>query len=98
MNTVEEAGFEHRMGYWAHSDYNNDGNTQRGERFFILSPDDNRSTIKPAAGTAYVQQYSGYYNDRQWRDTPTYTGVEKNSIFHPNYEIIIDSKAVNASS
>jgi spermidine synthase len=89
LNTVATAGFTQYVGYWAHADYNDDGNTQRGERFYIFAPTDRHRSVRPQSGTAYVQQYRRYYADRPWRPIPTYRGVRPNSVFHPNYDIII---------
>lgn len=92
INTVAAAGFEQYMGYWAHADYNRDGDTQRGERFLILAPDARRSSVQPRLGTSYVQRYSSYYADRPWRPISTYRGVRPNSVFHPNYDIILKQR------
>lgn len=92
MNTVHEAGLEHRQSYWARDDFNEDGSEQLGERFFILAPDNNRPEITPKNGSAYVQDHSEQYESVNWQDTPQYTGVEVNSVFDPNYEIIVSGR------
>ena len=92
MNTVHKAGFEYQQPYWAYDDFNRDGSTQLGERFFIFSPDEQRPTITPENGSGYVQRYSEQYNSSTWRDTPSYNGVTVNSVFHPNYEIIVNDR------
>ncbi|WP_211250862.1 spermidine synthase [Haladaptatus cibarius] len=98
MNTVSEAGFEYKMSYWARDDFNQDGDPQLGERFHVLATDDNRPIISPQNGTTYVQTYGDHYEDREWRKTPTYTNVETNRVFHPNYDIIVDTRAVSIDS
>ena len=92
MNTVREAGFDHRMAYYAYNDPDADGTDQLGERFFILAPDGNQSTITPSNGTAYVRNHSEQYRAVDWGETPQYAGVEPNSVFDPNYELIVETR------
>jgi spermidine synthase len=93
MNTVADAGFEHRMAYYAYNDPDNDGVDQFGERFFVFAPDAaNRPGLMPANGTDYVQNHSEQYQTVDWTETPQYAGVQSNSIFDPNYDIIVDTR------
>lgn len=92
INSVHEAGFEQQQTYWAYDDFNRDGSMQLGERFFIFAPDEGRPEITPQNGSVYVQNHSNQYEDVSWEDTPQYTGVEVNSVFHPNYEIIVNDR------
>ena len=92
MNTVGEAGFEHRLAYYAYNDPDADGTDQLGERFFMFSPDRPRSTITPANGTAYVRNHSEQYRAADWSETPRYAGIEPNSVFDPNYDLIVETK------
>jgi spermidine synthase len=92
MNTVREAGFDHRMAYYAYNDPDADGTDQLGERFFMFAPDGNLSTITPANGTAYVRDHSEQYRAVDWSETPQYAGVEPNSVFDPNYELIVETR------
>jgi spermidine synthase len=92
MNSVEAAGFEYMAEYHAYSDYNNDGSQQIGERFLIFAPDNNRPEITPTEGTKYVQKYSSQYSQADWERTPTYNDIQTNSIFHPNYDLIINDR------
>jgi spermidine synthase len=98
MNTVAEAGFTQKAGYSAYDDFNHDGETQRGERFYMLAPDDDRPTPLPGAGTAYVERYADRYRQIQWRPTPTYDGVRPNRVFHPNYNIIVETRLPDDSN
>lgn len=97
MNTVSEAGFEYKSGYWAYDDLNRDGETQLGERFYMLAPDDDRPTVTPASGTAYVRRYSDRYRNLRWQPIPTYEGVQPNRVFHPNYDIIVRTRIAEQS-
>jgi spermidine synthase len=93
LNTVESAGFEQYAPYWAWEDLDSDGDTERVERFYLLAPGDRPpldSTLDAGNGTAYVRQHSDRYREVRWRETPRYRGVEVNSIFDPNYDILVD--------
>jgi len=92
MNTVHEAGFDYRMGYYAYSDPDADGTDQLGERFFVFSPHEPRSTITPANGTDYVRTHGEQYRSTDWSETPRYAGVEANSVFDPNYDLIVETR------
>ena len=89
MNTVGTAGFDRQIAYNAWEDMDDDGAVERGERFYVLAPDPRRA---PAFGTASNLTATGQrrYGDARWRAIPRYDGVEPNSIFDPNYDIIIN--------
>jgi spermidine synthase len=90
VNTVRAAGFTQYVPYWAWEDIDSDGQTERVERFYILAPEE-RAPLRFLQETVYVRTYSERYSDLQWWPVPHYDGVRINSIFHPNYDIIIDS-------
>lgn len=90
VNTVRAAGFSRYLPYWAWEDIDSDGQTERVEQFYVLSPDASHPRIQERR-TAYAHRYSERYGDLQWRPVPDYDGVRINSIFHPNYDIIIDT-------
>jgi len=92
MNTVREAGFDHRLGYYAYNDPDADGTHQLGERFFVFAPDEPPSKIAPANGTGYVRTHGEQYRSADWGDTPRYAGVEPNSVFDPNYDLIVETR------
>lgn len=92
MNTVREAGFDHRAGYYAYNDPDADGTDQLGERFFIFAPHEPQSTITPANGTDYVRTHGEQYRSVDWSETPRYAGVETNSVFDPNYDLIVETR------
>ncbi|SFK64051.1 spermidine synthase [Halogranum rubrum] len=89
-NTVRAAGFTHQLPYWAWEDLDSDGETERVERFYLLAPGE-RDPLAPENGTDYVRRYSDRYDDAEWRPVPHYRGVRVNSIFHPNYDILVDT-------
>ena len=90
VNTVRAAGFTNYAPYWAWEDVDADGETERVERFYVLAPGE-REPFAVENATGYVQQYSDRYRNIRWREVPRYAGVKVNSIFHPNYDIIIDT-------
>jgi len=89
MNTVGTAGFDRKVTYNAWDDIDGDGETERGERFYVFAPGPRPS---PALGTAsnLTATQQRRYSDARWRPVPRYNGVEPNSIFDPNYDIIIN--------
>ena len=92
MNTVREAGFDHRAEYYAYNDPDADGTDQLGERFFIFAPHEPQATITPANGTEYVRTHGEQYRSADWSETPRYAGVEANSVFDPNYDLIVETR------
>jgi spermidine synthase len=93
MNTLNEAGFSTMAEYHARNDYNNNGEARRGERFLILRKSTpNTSPINVKNGSRYVKSYKNEYTTVEWESTPTYSGVEANSIFNPNHELIINNR------
>ncbi|MFC6825089.1 spermidine synthase [Halopelagius fulvigenes] len=90
LNTVGAAGFTQHLPYWAWEDVDSDGEVERVERFHVFAPGERRS-LPVADGTDYVRRHSDRYRDAQWRPVPRYNGVRVNSIFHPNYDILVDT-------
>jgi spermidine synthase len=92
INTVRAAGFTQYIPYWAWEDIDSDGQTERIEQFYMLAPDKRAPPqITRRQETDYVHRYSERYSDLRWKPVPHYNGVPINSIFHPNYDIIIDT-------
>ena len=93
-NTVRDAGFTRYAPYWAWEDIDADGDVERVERFYVLAPGDRPGTNGTAfdvdRGDDYVRRHGDRYRDVRWREVPRYDGVEVNSIFDPNYDIIVD--------
>lgn len=94
-NTIREAGFTSWIQYWSYGDFNDDGDYARGERFYILSPSDDRPTIQPDNGTQYLAEHENRYINKSWDTIPTYAGVEPNSQVKPNYDLIVDTTNPN---
>jgi spermidine synthase len=90
VNTVRAAGFTNYLPYSAWEDVDADGETERVEQFYLLAPGE-RDPLAVENGSDYVRQYGDRYRNRRWREVPRYAGVEVNSIFHPNYDIIIET-------
>jgi len=88
VETVRAAGFDRHVAYSAWEDLDADGETERVERFYLLSPDDGPA-FDPAAGGAYVRRHADRYRGLQWEPTPSYRGVRPNRVLHPNYDILI---------
>lgn len=88
INTVQSAGFTHQLPYSAWEDIDSDDRTERVERFYLLAPEQ-RGPIDTDR-TDYTRQYAARYETTRWESVPRYAGVRINSVFHPNYDIIID--------
>jgi spermidine synthase len=89
LNTVRAAGFESYVTYNARDDFNGDGDPESGEQFYVLAPGE-RPPPRVANPTGYVARHREHYASMQWDPIPRYEGVRPNSIFHPNYDIIVD--------
>jgi spermidine synthase len=94
LNTVRAAGFESYLPYDSYGDLNGDADTERVEHYYLLSPGP-RPALPTGNGTAdgttdYVAEYRDRYDGAAWREIPHYRGVRPNSVFHPNYDIIVD--------
>ena len=90
VNTVGAAGFTRQLPYWAWEDLDADGETERVERFYLFAPGE-RPSLDVTNGTDYVRQYRERYRDANWEPIARYRGVRVNSIFHPNYDILVDT-------
>ncbi len=93
LNTVRAAGFDRYAPYWAWEDVDRDGDVERVEQFYVLAPGERAPFPDPdsARATEYVRRYADRYRDLRWRAIPGYRGVEVNSLFDPNYDIIVDT-------
>ena len=92
FNTVSQAGFTQYQSYYTYDDYTGDGEIQRGELFYLFAPDSSRPSISPTNGSQYVKKYQEQYQSKNWRSVPTYRGIRPNTLFNPNYEILIDTQ------
>jgi spermidine synthase len=90
LNTVRAAGFESYLPYDSYGDLNGDGNAERVEHYYLLSPGPTSDLPTGNGTTDYVAEYRDRYASAAWGDIPHYRGVRPNSVFHPNYDIIVD--------
>lgn len=89
VNTVQAAGFRGYADYSAYEDLDRDGDLERGERFYLLSPSPNRNLTLETARSVRSERVRSAYASREWLAIDRYRGVEPNSVFDPNYDIII---------
>jgi spermidine synthase len=89
VNTVTEAGFDRRLAYSVYDDLDGDGETERGERFYLLSDDATPTPDLSRARSDHLDATAARYEEWSWRAFPHYRGVEPNSVFDPNYDIIV---------
>jgi spermidine synthase len=90
MNTIRAAGFESYISYSAYDDLDSDGDPERAEGFYVFSPGGTPQLHINRSQSEYIQRYADRYRQLEWRSVPHYQGIEVNSIFDPNYKIIID--------
>ncbi|UVE52189.1 spermidine synthase (plasmid) [Haloferax larsenii] len=90
VNTVGAAGFTQQLSYWVREDIDADDETERVEKFYVFAPGDRRP-LTGESETDYVRQHRDHYRHVEWRAVPRYRGVRANSIFHPNYDILVDT-------
>jgi len=94
MNTVNASGFNSIAEYYAYDDYNGNKEITRGEKYIIMTPqtDPSVAPINATTGSKYVSQRANRYRNVRWQPTPTYDGLQANSIFNPNRQIIIPDR------
>ncbi|WP_247003641.1 spermidine synthase [Halosolutus gelatinilyticus] len=88
--TVREAGFDRYLPYYVYDDLDGDGDLEPGERFYVLSDGPTPEPDLDRAESEYVREHADRFDEWRWRSLPRYRGVESNSIFHPNYDVIVD--------
>jgi len=89
VNTVREAGFRGYADYSTYEDLDRDGGLERGERFYLLSPSPSEELNLETARNVQNERMRSAYASREWLAIDRYRGVEANSVFDPNYDIII---------
>lgn len=88
--TVREAGFDRYLPYYVYDDLDGDDRLDPGERFYVLSDGPTPEPDLERAESEYVREHAAAFDEWQWRSLPRYRGVEPNSVFRPNYDIIVD--------
>lgn len=88
--TVRDAGFDRYLPYYVYDDLDGDGRLDPGERFYILSDGPTPEPDLERARNEYVREHAATFDEWRWRALPRYRGVEPNSIFRPNYDVIVD--------
>lgn len=90
VNTVRAAGFDRFAPYDVYEDLDGDGDEERGERFYVLSDGPTPTFELDRAEGEYVPRHADRIGPVEWRRLPRYRGVEPNSVFDPNYDIVIE--------
>jgi len=92
VNTVLAAGFDSYLSYSVYNDLDGDDEHERGERFYVLSPEGGPQPIPDLdrAKSPYLDAHAEQFEPFDWQSFPHYRGVEPNSVFDPNYDIIVD--------
>ncbi|MFB6152430.1 MAG: spermidine synthase [Haloarculaceae archaeon] len=90
VNTVLAAGFDRHLSYQAYGDPDGDGELEGGERFYLLSDDATPTPDLSRARSPYLNATAAQYDGWTWQEFPHYRGVEPNSVFDPNYDVIVD--------
>ncbi|WP_330632040.1 spermidine synthase [Halocatena halophila] len=86
-NTLHASGFSQYLTYWSRADLNGDGKSERVEQFYLLAPSDRewRATNRTTQLTHSPNR------SLAWEPIPRFSGVRSNSLFHPNYDILIST-------
>ena len=88
LTTVRAAGFEYHREYSVRDDLRDDPGQELGEGFYLFSPDSGPSLSPNRSERAAVRRHPEWYTG-EWDPIPEYRGVRPNSVFHPNYDIIV---------
>ena len=91
VNTVRAAGFDRFAPYDVYEDLDADGERERGERFYVLSDGPTPAFDLSRARSPYVARNADRIRPVAWRRLSRYRGVDPNSVFDPNYDIVIGS-------
>jgi spermidine synthase len=90
--TVHAAGFDRYLPYSVVDDLDGDGEYERGERFYVLSTGPTPTPDLSRARAPYVRRHADRLEPLTWRRLPTYRGVEPNSVFDPNYDVVVGGR------
>jgi spermidine synthase len=89
METVRSAGFTEHLAYPAYDDLDADSEVERGEQFYIFTTGARPNPSFNDSESAYVKKFAHRYEKYNWEKVPEYRGASPNSIFNPNYDIIV---------
>ncbi|MDY7080859.1 MAG: spermidine synthase [Halobacteria archaeon] len=87
MNTVKAAGFDRFLRYYAYGNTDEDTSDEVTEAFYVFSNGEERL---PRRTGGYIGGNWDRYANLSWRTVPTYEGAEVNSIFDPNYDMVVE--------
>ncbi|WP_436926383.1 spermidine synthase [Halosimplex amylolyticum] len=90
VNTLREAGFDRYLSYSVYEDPDGDDEFETGERFWVLSDGPQPTPNVTRARSDYLDAVADRYGPWDWEALPSYRGVEPNSVFDPNYGVIVD--------
>jgi len=90
VNTLREAGFDRYLPYSVYNDLDDDEEYERGEQFYLISDGPQPVPNVSRARSDYLDRMAEHYERLSWRAIPSYRGVEPNSVFDPNYDVIVD--------
>lgn len=90
LTTVREAGFDRHLRYSSYDDLDGDGTDERVSQYYVLATDERAPPTLDAGASDYVAAHAERYGDLQWRPVPRFRGVDPNSVFDPNYDVIVE--------
>ena len=90
VNTLRTAGFDRHLPYSVYEDFDGDSERERGERFYLLSDDATPTPDLSRARSAHLDATADQYDGWMWQFLTRYRGVDPNSVFDPNYDIIVE--------
>ena len=90
VNTLRAAGFDRSLPYAVYEDFDDDGERERGEQFYLLSDDGMPTPDLSRSRSGFLDETAEEYDSWEWQPLTRYRGIEPNSVFDPNYDIIVD--------
>jgi len=89
LRTVRAAGFDRYLPYWVYEDPDGDGERERGELFYVLADGPRRTPDLDRAKSDYIAANRDRLGPFEWKSIPRLRGVDPNSVFDPNYRVIV---------
>lgn len=90
MQTVKDAGFNQKMTYHTYEDVNTDSDIEETERFIMLRKSESHNRNININRHEYTRTNKKFYTNKKWY-TIKDQNVRSNSVFHPNYDIIVNN-------